>query len=206
PSTASSSQTGALETSMTTSAPAITSARPSPVMVSTPVAGEAATASCPCASSRLTTLPPTRPLPPMTTIFMTFLPVVVDVVEDRPRASRARLWGSPVGSLVRSALSMAKSGPPRGLLGRRSECETLDRLLRNARSGQSQVLGLRGEAGIGKSALLEHVVERASGWRIVRATGVQAEMELPFAGLHQLCAAMLDGLGELAPPQRDALR
>ncbi len=101
---------------------------------------------------------------------------------------------------------MAKSGPPRGLLGRRSECETLDRLLRNARSGQSQVLVLRGEAGIGKSALLEHVVERASGWRIVRATGVQAEMELPFAGLHQLCAAMLDGLGELAPPQRDALR
>src|SRR5437588_7696304 len=73
--TASSSQTGALDTSTTTSAPTITSARPSPVMVSTPVAGEAATGSCPCATSRRTTLLPMSPLPPMTTIFMAFLPV-----------------------------------------------------------------------------------------------------------------------------------
>jgi len=101
---------------------------------------------------------------------------------------------------------MANRDAPRGLLGRRSECEALDRLLRSVRSGQSRVLVLCGEAGIGKTALLEYVVEQASDWRIVRAAGVQSEMELPFAGLHQLCGPMLDGLGGLAAPQRDALR
>ena len=74
------------------------------------------------------------------------------------------------------------------------------------RSGQSRVLVLRGEAGIGKTALLEYVVERAAGWRIARASGVESEMELPFAGLHQLCAPMLDGLDRLPGPQQDALR
>ena len=93
-----------------------------------------------------------------------------------------------------------------GLLGRRSECETLDRLLQSVRSGQSRVLVLRGEAGIGKTALLEYIVERASGCRVARAAGVQSEMELAFAGLHQLCAPMLDGLDGLAGPQRYALR
>jgi DNA-binding CsgD family transcriptional regulator len=101
---------------------------------------------------------------------------------------------------------MANGDPQRRLLGRGSECETLDRLLRSVRSGQSGVLVVRGEAGIGKTALLEHVVEQAAGWRIVRAAGVQSEMELPFAGLHQLCGPMLDGLDGLAAPQRDALR
>ncbi len=65
---------------------------------------------------------------------------------------------------------------------------------------------LRGEAGIGKTALLEHVAERAEGCRIARASGVESEMELPFAGLHQLCAPMLDGLDRLPGPQQDALR
>src|SRR5688500_20139271 len=92
-----------------------------------------------------------------------------------------------------------------GLLGRDGECSELDRLLRSVRSGESQVLVLRGEAGIGKTALLDYVVEQAAGWRIVRAAGVQAEMELAFAGLHQLCGPMLDRLGGLAGPQRDAL-
>jgi DNA-binding CsgD family transcriptional regulator/tetratricopeptide (TPR) repeat protein len=101
---------------------------------------------------------------------------------------------------------MANRDAPRGLLGRRSECETLDRLLRSVRSGRSEVLVVRGEAGIGKTALLEHVVEEASGWRVIRAAGVQSEMELPFAGLHQLCGPMLDGLEGLASPQRAALR
>jgi DNA-binding CsgD family transcriptional regulator len=101
---------------------------------------------------------------------------------------------------------MASGNRPRGLIGRRSECETLDRLLRSVRSGESQVLVLRGEAGIGKTVLLEHVVEQAAGWRIVRAAGVQSEMDFPFAGLHQLCGPMLDGLGGLPGPQRDALR
>src|SRR4051812_11935193 len=91
------------------------------------------------------------------------------------------------------------------LLGRRAEREALDRLLEGVRAGRSEVLVLRGEAGVGKSALLEYVVEQASGCRIARAVGVQSEMELPFAGLQQLCAAMLDRPGRLPDPQRDAL-
>jgi DNA-binding CsgD family transcriptional regulator len=91
------------------------------------------------------------------------------------------------------------------LLGRRSECETLDRLVATVRAGQSAVLVVRGEAGVGKSALLAYLIERASGCRIARAAGVESEMELPFAGLHQLCGPMLDRLDRLPPPQRDAL-
>ena len=78
--------------------------------------------------------------------------------------------------------------------------------MQGVRSGQSRVLVLRGEAGIGKTALLEYTAGRASGCRIARAAGVEAEMELPFAGLHQLCAPMLDGLERLPGPQQDALR
>jgi DNA-binding CsgD family transcriptional regulator len=95
--------------------------------------------------------------------------------------------------------------PTAGLLGRRSECETLDRLVATVRAGQSAVLVVRGEAGVGKSALLAYVIERASGCRIARAAGVESEMELPFAGLQQLCAPMLDRLDRLPAPQRDAL-
>src|SRR3954468_24268931 len=91
------------------------------------------------------------------------------------------------------------------LLGRRSECETLDRLVATVRGGESAVLVVRGEAGVGKSALLASLIERASGCRIVRAAGVESEMELPFAGLHQLCGPMLDRLDRLPAPQRDAL-
>src|SRR4051795_8636603 len=91
------------------------------------------------------------------------------------------------------------------LLGRRSECETLDRLVATVRAGQSAVLVIRGEAGVGKSALLTYLIERASGCRIARAAGVESEMELPFAGLHQLCAPMLDRVDRLPAPQRDAL-
>jgi DNA-binding CsgD family transcriptional regulator len=92
------------------------------------------------------------------------------------------------------------------LHGRRTECEALDRQLQRVRVAQSSVQVLRGEAGVGKTALLEYVAERASGCRIARAAGVQSEMELAFAGLHQLCAPMLDGLDGLPGPQRDALR
>src|SRR3954453_13425292 len=99
---------------------------------------------------------------------------------------------------------MATVQPP-ALLGRRSERETLDRLVANVRAGQRAVLVLRGEAGAGKSALLGCLVGRASGCRIARATGVESEMELPFAGLHQLCGPMLDRLDRLPAPQRDAL-
>jgi DNA-binding CsgD family transcriptional regulator len=92
------------------------------------------------------------------------------------------------------------------LRGRRNEGEVLDRQLQRVRAGQSSVQVLRGEAGVGKTALLEYVAERASGCRIARIGGVESEMELAFAGLHQLCAPMLDGLEALPGPQQDALR
>jgi AAA ATPase domain len=92
------------------------------------------------------------------------------------------------------------------LRGRRGECETLDRLLEAACVRQSGALVVRGESGVGKTALLEYLVGRASGCRVARAAGVQSEMELAFAGLHQLCAPMLDRLDRLPGPERDALR
>src|SRR5438105_1086079 len=92
------------------------------------------------------------------------------------------------------------------LRGRRQERDALDRQLRRVRAGESSVLVVRGEAGVGKTALLEYVAEQASECRIIRIAGVESEMELAFAGLHQLCAPMLDGLDGLSGPQRDALR
>src|ERR671935_2761161 len=94
----------------------------------------------------------------------------------------------------------------RGLRGRSGERELLDRLLENVREGQSAVLVIQGEAGIGKTALLHHCAERASGFRVARIAGVESEMELPFAGLHQLCAPMLGQLPALPEPQQAALR
>jgi predicted ATPase len=91
------------------------------------------------------------------------------------------------------------------LRGRHDECEALDRLLAGVRAGESQVLVLRGEAGMGKTALLQYVIEGASSCRVARAAGVESEMELAFAGLHQLCAPFLDQLERLPVPQRDAL-
>jgi DNA-binding CsgD family transcriptional regulator len=101
---------------------------------------------------------------------------------------------------------MSVSDPAPRLRGRRSETETLEGLLEGVRAGQSRVLVLRGEAGVGKSALLDHLLARASGFRTAPAAGVEAEMELPFAGLHQLCAPLLDRLPRLPAPQGDALR
>ena len=100
---------------------------------------------------------------------------------------------------------MSSSDPRRELRGRRDECAALDRLLADARSGRSQVLVLRGEAGIGKSSLVEHLVRSAAGCRIARAAGVESQMELAFAGLHQLCGPMMKHLDRLPGPQRDAL-
>src|ERR1035441_10646944 len=92
------------------------------------------------------------------------------------------------------------------LHGRRGELQLLDGLLDGVRGGRSAVLVVRGEAGVGKTALLDHVAGAAQGLRVVRAVGVESEMELPFAALHQLCRPMLDRLGRLPGPQRDALR
>jgi AAA ATPase domain len=91
------------------------------------------------------------------------------------------------------------------LLGRQAECHALDRLLTDAIAGQSGVMVLRGEAGIGKSALLAYVSERAQGMYVAKAVGVESEMELAYSGLQQLCGPMLDRLEQLPQPQRTAL-
>jgi DNA-binding CsgD family transcriptional regulator len=101
---------------------------------------------------------------------------------------------------------MPNGGPRCGLLGRGRECEALDRLLEGVRAGRSAVLVLRGEPGVGNTALLEYVRRRATGCAIARVGGVESEMELAFAGLHQLCAPMLERLEGLPGPQREALQ
>jgi predicted ATPase len=90
-------------------------------------------------------------------------------------------------------------------LGRTRERELLDGMLTSARNGQSAVLVIRGEAGIGKTGLLRYAARQASGLRVAQIVGVQAEMELPYAGIHQLCAPMFDRLDALPEPQQSAL-
>lgn len=92
-----------------------------------------------------------------------------------------------------------------GLRDRRVECAALDRTVGEVRSGRGQSLLIRGEAGVGKTALLDYLVRRSDDCRVARAAGVESEMELPFAGLHQLCAPMLDRRDRLPGPQSDAL-
>jgi DNA-binding CsgD family transcriptional regulator/tetratricopeptide (TPR) repeat protein len=91
------------------------------------------------------------------------------------------------------------------LVGRRSECEALDQLLTDALAGRSQVIVVRGEAGVGKSALLRYLSEQVAGWTVATAVGVESEMELAYSGLHQLCGPMLDHLDRLPVPQSEAL-
>jgi DNA-binding CsgD family transcriptional regulator len=95
--------------------------------------------------------------------------------------------------------------PGSGLLDRVRECEVLDQLVSGVRAGQSRVLVLRGEAGVGKTALLEHLSATAEACRVVRASGIESEMELAFAGVHALCMPMLSRLARLPGPQREAL-
>ena len=99
---------------------------------------------------------------------------------------------------------------PRGhagkLRGRQSECRMLDRLIESVQAGESRVLVVRGEPGMGKTALLDYTAQQARGCQVVRAVGVQSEMELAFAAVHQLWTPMLNRLERLPEPQRDALR
>jgi DNA-binding CsgD family transcriptional regulator len=97
-------------------------------------------------------------------------------------------------------------GRAEGLTDRRSERQALDRLVQAVTSGQSRSLVVRGDPGVGKTVLLDYLAGQGQGCRVARAVGVQTEMELAFAGLHQLCAPMLDHAGHLPVPQRDALR
>ena len=137
---------------------------------------------------------------------------------DAPHHATAHLPGGqlrPTGPRAGARPIPATAGPSspatgvvpgRRLHGRRGECEMLDRLVADVRAGQSRVLVLRGEPGAGKTALLDYLAQRAAGCRVARVTGVEPEMEMAFAGLHQLCAPFLDRLGHLPGPQRDALR
>jgi DNA-binding CsgD family transcriptional regulator len=100
---------------------------------------------------------------------------------------------------------MAATHASGGFLDRTSEREMLDGILADAREGRSAVLVIRGEAGIGKTELLRYVARQAAGFRVAQVTGVEAEMELPFAGIHQLCAPVLDQRDELPRAQQDAL-
>jgi DNA-binding CsgD family transcriptional regulator len=98
------------------------------------------------------------------------------------------------------------TGPAWGLTDRLSERRVLDRFVASVRAGEGRALVMRGEPGVGKTVLLDYLAGRAFGCQVARASGVQSEMELAFAGLHQLCAPLLDAAESLPDPQRDALR
>src|SRR5262245_52628388 len=91
-------------------------------------------------------------------------------------------------------------------IGRTSERVSLDWLRANVRQAQSDADVIRGEAGLGKTALLRHAVGQAAGFKVAHIAGIESEMELPFAGLHQLCGPMLNQIELLPEPQREALR
>jgi ABC-type transport system involved in cytochrome c biogenesis ATPase subunit len=93
-----------------------------------------------------------------------------------------------------------RSEPVPALVDRQRERQELDSLMEDLRSGRGRALVVRGEAGVGKSALLEYAAGAAPDMRVIRAAGVESEMELAFAGLHQLCAPLLDHLERLPPP------
>src|ERR1700739_2891927 len=102
--------------------------------------------------------------------------------------------------------SASPRGRARRLFGRDAECGELDSFLEALRRGESRSLAISGEAGVGKTALLEYLAGRAADGRVIGVTAVQSEVELAFAALHQLCAPILDELEGLPAPQREALR
>jgi len=106
---------------------------------------------------------------------------------------------------VQRAADFTVRGSAMELVGRHRECAVLDRLIDAVRAGESRALVVSGEAGVGKTALLDYLAGQASECRVERAAGVQSEMELPFAALHQLCAPVLEKLWGLPAPQRAAL-
>jgi hypothetical protein len=100
---------------------------------------------------------------------------------------------------------MTSGAAAQRLRGRAKECAVLDWMIAEVRSGQGRAVLIRGDAGVGKSALLDYVVRRSTGCRVAQATGVESEMDVPFAGLHQLCGPMLHLRDRLPVPQREAL-
>ena len=119
-------------------------------------------------------------------------------------------WAVPPPWLPYSAGPMTAHsgirGPAAGLTGRLSERGVLDRFVAGVRAGEGRALVVRGEPGVGKTVLLDYLAGRASGCLVARAAGVQSEMELAYAGLHQLCAPLLDHAGDLPGPQQQALK
>jgi len=113
------------------------------------------------------------------------------------------MWLLAPGRAGRSSVSWGRA---ERLTDRHNERDVLDRLVTAIRDGQSRALVVRGDPGVGKTALLDYLAHRASGCQVARASGVQSEMELAFAGLHQLCAPMLNRAEHLPAPQREALR
>ena len=107
---------------------------------------------------------------------------------------------------MQTAADFTVWGGAMDLIDRDAERTVLDRLVASVGAGESQALVVSGEAGVGKTALLDYLAGNASGCQIARAAGVQCEMELAFAAVHQLCAPMLDRLQRLPVPQRDAVR
>jgi len=122
----------------------------------------------------------------------------------RPSSLRGR-WRCPGWDVARQPESRMRGVLPMQLRGRRNECAALDAHVEAARAGGSRTVVLRGEAGIGKTALLDYVAARSDGCRVIRAVGIESEMELPFAAVHQISHPLLDGLERLPAPQREAL-
>src|SRR4051812_25876680 len=140
------------------------------------------------------------------------LPAVPVITHTLPASRRRSSSSTPqivarapplriLGSLVLHACGM--SG--KTLVGRERECAVLDGLVSDARAARGGVLVLQGEAGVGKTALLEYAIEAGPEFRVARAVGVEAEMELPFAAVQQLCAPFLPLRERLPQPQHDAL-
>ena len=127
---------------------------------------------------------------------------------QRPTEFPARDSSAGQGREAVPAAASQRAGLPGAaftLVGRRDEIGALDRLLAGARDGHSGALVLRGEPGVGKTALVEYAVSSAAGFRVTRAAGVESEMELGFAALHQLCVPSLPWIEHLPVPQRNAL-
>jgi DNA-binding CsgD family transcriptional regulator len=123
-------------------------------------------------------------------------PLGDDAVMEKNQQESSRQGAAFPGSRSRSQIH---------LRGRRRERETLDRLVSQLWAGRSQTLVVRGEEGVGKTALLDYLAEQAAGCRVLRAAGVESEHNLAFAGLHQMCAPFLDRLDQLPQPQREVL-
>ena len=139
----------------------------------------------------------------MTTTENDGLPPIALLRDSLPEGHMSHAQTSPSSEGVPAGREAV--GHARALVGRERELATLEQLLDTVRHGGSGTLLVDGDPGIGKSALLERLLDSASGFRVVRAVGVEGEIDLPYAGLQQLCRSMLGTIDLLPPPQRQAL-